>query len=106
LASCFAFRDKFPVSEGHTLVIPKRKVSDYFELGFREQSACWFLVNLIKVDLQNKFNPHGYNIGINVNEAGGQTIPHVHIHIIPRYKGDVEQPAGGVRGVIPSEKEY
>jgi diadenosine tetraphosphate (Ap4A) HIT family hydrolase len=106
LASCFAFRDKFPVSEGHTLVIPKRKVSDYFELSFREQSACWFLVNLIKADLQNKFNPDGYNIGINVNEAGGQTIPHVHIHIIPRYKGDVENPAGGVRGVIPGKKEY
>jgi diadenosine tetraphosphate (Ap4A) HIT family hydrolase len=63
-------------------------------------------VNLIKADLQNKFNPDGYNIGINVNEAGGQTIPHVHIHIIPRYKGDVENPAGGVRGVIPGKKEY
>jgi diadenosine tetraphosphate (Ap4A) HIT family hydrolase len=106
LASCFAFRDKFPVSEGHTLVIPKRKVSDYFELSFREQSACWFLVNLIKSNLQTEFNPGGFNVGLNVDEASGQTIPHTHIHIIPRYKGDVESPAGGVRGVIPGKKEY
>ena len=106
LASCFAFRDKFPVSKGHTLVIPKRKVSDYFELSFREQSACWFLVNLIKADLQKKFNPDGFNIGINVNEAAGQTVFHCHIHIIPRYEGDVENPRGGVRGVIDGKKEY
>jgi len=106
LASCFAFRDKFPVSKGHTLVIPKRKVSDYFELSFREQSACWFLVNLVKTDLQNQFNPDGFNIGINVNEAAGQTVFHCHIHIIPRYNGDVENPRGGVRGVIDGKKEY
>ncbi|WP_127844120.1 HIT family protein [Psychroflexus aestuariivivens] len=106
LASCFAFRDKFPVSEGHTLVIPKRQVSSYFELSFREQSACWFLVNLIKADLQKEFNPDGFNIGINVDEAAGQTIFHCHIHIIPRYKNDVENPRGGVRGVIPGKKEY
>ncbi|MFD0930972.1 bifunctional class I SAM-dependent methyltransferase/HIT family protein [Psychroflexus salinarum] len=106
LASCFAFRDKFPVSEGHTLVIPKRKVSNYFDLSFREQSACWFLVNLIKADLQDQFNPDGFTIGININEAAGQTISHVHIHIIPRYEGDVENPRGGVRGVIPEKKEY
>lgn len=106
LASCFAFRDKFPVSEGHTLVIPKRKVSDYFELSFKEQSACWFLVNLIKADLQDRFNPDGFTIGININEAAGQTISHVHIHIIPRYTGDVEHPRGGVRGVIPGKREY
>lgn len=106
LASCFAFRDKFPVSKGHTLVIPKRKVSNYFDLSFREQSACWFLVNLIKTDLQDKFNPDGFNVGINIEEAGGQTIPHAHIHIIPRYKGDVENPRGGIRGIIPDKKDY
>ena len=106
LASCLAFLDKFPVSRGHTLVIPKRKVSNYFELSFKEQSACWFLVNLIKNDLQKEFNPNGFNIGININEDAGQTIPHAHIHIIPRYSGDVENPSGGVRGVIPEKKEY
>ena len=106
LASCFAFRDKFPVSEGHTLVIPKRKVTNYFELSFKEQSACWFLVNLVKAELQKKYNPDGFNIGINVNQEAGQTVFHCHIHIIPRYKGDVENPRGGVRGVIDGKKEY
>lgn len=106
LASCFAFRDKFPVSKGHTLVIPKRKVANYFDLSFREQSACWFLVNLIKTDLHKQFNPDGFTIGINVNEAAGQSVFHCHIHIIPRYKGDVEHPRGGVRGVIDGKREY
>jgi len=106
LASCFAFRDKFPVSKGHTLVIPKRKVASYFELSFKEQSACWFLVNLIKEDLQKQFHPDGFNIGINTGESAGQTIFHCHIHIIPRHKGDVENPRGGVRGVIAEKKEY
>jgi diadenosine tetraphosphate (Ap4A) HIT family hydrolase len=106
LASCFAFRDKFPVSKGHSLVIPKRKVANYFELSFKEQSACWFLVNLIKADLQKQYKPDGFNIGINVDEPAGQTIFHCHIHIIPRYKNDVKNPRGGVRGVIPGKKEY
>jgi diadenosine tetraphosphate (Ap4A) HIT family hydrolase len=106
LASCFAFRDKFPVSKGHTLVIPKRKVSDYFELSFKEQSACWFLVNLVKGELQNELNPDGFNIGINSGEPAGQTVPHAHIHIIPRYNGDMENPRGGVRGVIPGKMSY
>lgn len=106
LASCFAFRDKFPVSEGHTLVVPKRKVANYFELSFKEQSACWFLVNLVKEELQKKFNPDGFNIGINVNQEAGQTIFHCHIHIIPRYKNDVKNPRGGVRGVIASKQNY
>ena len=106
LASCFAFRDKFPVAKGHTLVIPKRKVVNYFELSFKEQSACWFLVNLITTDLQKEFNPDGFNIGINIKEAAGQTIFHCHIHIIPRFTNDVKNPHGGVRGVIPGKKEY
>ncbi|QSS96116.1 HIT family protein [Psychroflexus sp. ALD_RP9] len=106
LASCFAFRDKFPVTKGHTLVIPKRQVANYFDLNFKEQSACWFLVNLIKADLQKQFSPDGFNIGININEAAGQTIFHCHIHIIPRYNNDVENPRGGVRGVIDGKKEY
>lgn len=106
LASCFAFRDKFPVSKGHTLVIPKREISDYFELSFREQSACWFFVNLIKSKLQDQYNPDGFTIGINNNKAAGQTISHAHIHIIPRYNNDVDNPRGGVRGVIPEKKDY
>lgn len=106
LATCFAFRDKFPVSKGHTLIVPKKVISNYFNLTFQEQSACWFLVNLIKGNIQEEFNPNGFNVGININETGGQTVKHCHIHVIPRYENDVEEPRGGVRGVIPSEKEY
>ena len=106
IATAFAIEDKFPVSKGHTLIIPKRKTESYFDLKFHEQSACWFLLNLIKEDLIKNYNPSGFNIGININEVAGQTVPHCHIHLIPRYKGDVENPRGGVRGVIPNKKEY
>lgn len=106
IASAFAFYDKFPVNKGHSLIVPKRNVADYFELSFKEQSACWFLVNLVKDYLTKTYSPDGYNIGININEKAGQTVPHCHIHIIPRYDGDVENPRGGIRGVIPEKKEY
>jgi len=102
----YAIFDKFPVSNGHTLVIPKKHCADYFDLSTEAQTACWAMVNLAKVLVENKFNPDGFNIGINVNETAGQTIPHVHIHLIPRYKGDVINPEGGIRGVIPSKAIY
>jgi diadenosine tetraphosphate (Ap4A) HIT family hydrolase len=105
-ATAFSFYDKFPVNKGHALVVPKRVVANYFDLTTNEQTACWLMINKVKEELQDKFNPDGFNIGININESAGQTISHVHIHIIPRYRGDVEQPRGGVRGVIPSKKEY
>lgn len=106
IATAFAIRDKFPVSEGHSLIIPKRNISNYFELQFHEQSACWFLVNLVKQEIEDRYKPTGFNIGININETAGQTVPQCHIHIIPRYDRDVENPKGGVRGVIPNKKEY
>ncbi|MGV8993374.1 MAG: HIT domain-containing protein [Flavobacterium sp.] len=105
-ATTFSFYDKFPVSLGHALIVPKRLVSTYFELTLKEQMASWIVANKVKGILQKKFNPDGFNIGINVNEAAGQTIWHSHIHIIPRYDGDVENPRGGVRGVIPNKKDY
>lgn len=105
-ATVYAFLDKFPANPGHALVIPKRHCADYFELSFREQSACWFMVNAIKKQLQQEYNPDGFNIGVNINLSAGQTISHVHIHLIPRYKGDVENPTGGVRGVIPNRQDY
>lgn len=105
-ATVYAIYDKFPVSEGHSLIIPKKHCADYFELSFKEQSACWFMVNHVKQLLIKKYNPDGFNIGINIHAAAGQTIPHMHIHLIPRYTGDVERPEGGVRGVIPEKKEY
>ena len=105
-ATAYAMYDKFPVNTGHILIIPKKHCADYFQLTFKEQSACWFMMNKAKEILTNTFNPDGFNIGINVNEAAGQTIPHVHIHLIPRYSGDVKEPEGGVRGVIPQNKTY
>ncbi len=105
-ATVFSFYDKFPVSKGHSLIVPKRLVSNYFDLTLKEQTACWIVANKVKDILQEKFNPDGFNIGVNINSDAGQTIWHSHIHIIPRYKGDVENPRGGIRGVIPNKKEY
>lgn len=102
----FAIYDGFPVNEGHTLIIPKRHTSNYFDLPLEEQIDCIELLNRVKKILQEKYNPDGFNVGINVNESAGQTIPHVHIHLIPRYIGDVEEPRGGVRGVIPERRSY
>lgn len=105
-ATAYAIYDKFPVSNGHTLIIPKRHCSDYFELSFKEQSACWFMLNKAKEILIERFKPEGFNVGVNIGEVAGQTIPHVHIHLIPRYSGDVKEPRGGVRGVIPEKRSY
>lgn len=103
---CYCVYDKYPVSKGHVLIIPKRHCADYFELSTTEQTACWAIVNDLKTILTIKYSPNGFNIGININEAAGQTVPHVHIHLIPRYKGDITEPEGGVRGVIPDKRLY
>lgn len=105
-ATVYAIYDKFPVNSGHALIIPKKHCADYFDLTFKEQSDCIFMLNKVKEVLLKRFNPDGFNIGININETAGQTVPHVHIHLIPRYKGDVENPKGGVRGVIPNKQKY
>ena len=101
-----AILDSFPISPGHTLVIPKRHVPDYFELTAEEQNELWQLVKRCKMILQDRFHPDGFNIGINVGEMAGQSIFHVHIHLIPRYKGDVKNPKGGVRHIIPGKGYY
>lgn len=105
-ATAYAIYDKYPVSEGHSLIIPKRHCADYFELSFKEQAACMFMLNKVKEIVASAFNPDGFNIGINVGGEAGQTVNHVHIHLIPRYKGDVIDPRGGVRGVIPDKQKY
>lgn len=102
----FAIYDGFPVNEGHSLIIPKRHTANYFDLSLEEQTDCFELLNRVKVILQERYNPNGFNVGININEAAGQTVSHVHIHLIPRYNGDVEEPRGGVRGVIPERRSY
>jgi diadenosine tetraphosphate (Ap4A) HIT family hydrolase len=105
-ATAYAIYDKFPVNDGHSLIIAKRHCANYFELTFKEQAACMFMLNKVKEIITIKFNPDGFNIGVNVGEKAGQTVDHVHIHLIPRYNGDIADPRGGVRGVIPQKKDY
>jgi diadenosine tetraphosphate (Ap4A) HIT family hydrolase len=105
-ATAYSIYDKYPVSAGHALIIPKKHCANYFDLTFKEQSACMFMLNKVKEIVSEKFNPDGFNIGINVGEKAGQTVNHVHIHLIPRYNGDVEEPRGGVRGVISEKQKY
>ena len=102
----FVIFDGFPVSEGHCLIVPKRVYSNYFDSTPDEMIGLHHLMVETKLHLDQKFKPDGYNIGNNCGEHSGQTVPHVHIHLIPRYKGDMENPRGGVRGVIPSKQKY
>ncbi|MGG3802678.1 HIT family protein [Metabacillus fastidiosus] len=102
----FAFYDKFPVNKGHLLIIPKRHVEEYFELTNEERTAIDVLLMEGKTLLDKTYEPDGYNIGINCGKAAGQTVFHVHVHLIPRYNGDMEDPRGGVRGVIPKKRIY
>lgn len=105
-ATAYAIYDKYPVSEGHTLIIPKKHYAEYFQLSFKEQSACWFMLNKAKDILKKRLNPDGFNVGINIGETAGQTVPHVHIHLIPRFKGDMENPRGGIRHCIRGKGYY
>ncbi len=105
-ATAYAILDKYPVSPGHALIIPKKHIADYFELSTHVKTALWIMTDRVKDLLTERFHPHGFNVGINVGSVAGQTVPHVHIHIIPRYAGDVENPRGGVRGVIPDKRNY
>jgi diadenosine tetraphosphate (Ap4A) HIT family hydrolase len=102
----FAIRDKFPVSPGHTLVIPKRVIPTWWEATREEQLALLELVDSVKVMLDHEYAPDGYNVGFNAGVAAGQTVDHLHIHVIPRYAGDMADPRGGVRHVIPSKGNY
>ncbi|MEE1302907.1 MAG: bifunctional class I SAM-dependent methyltransferase/HIT family protein [Bacteroidales bacterium] len=105
-ATCVAFYDGYPTSPGHALIIPKRHVANYFDLTNHEREAMNLMLQYVKNKIDERFHPDGYNIGINVNQAAGQTVFHVHIHLIPRYKGDVKDPRGGVRGVLPHKQKY
>ena len=99
-------RDGFPVSAGHTLIIPKRHVGSFFALFPDERADLLKLLDTAKKETDLKFTPDGYNIGINDGSAAGQTIPHLHIHLIPRYSGHRTDPRGGVRWIIPEKADY
>ena len=102
----YVIYDNYPVSSGHILIIPYRHVSDYFELTDKEKIALQSLLEKSKTLLINERKPDGFNIGVNVGAAAGQTVWHVHMHLIPRYIGDMKNPRGGVRGVIPDKQNY
>ena len=102
----FATYDGYAVSKGHMLFMTKRHVDNFFNTTLEEKVAIFELVNEAKKILDEKYSPDGYNIGMNCGVAAGQSIMHIHVHLIPRYSGDVENPRGGVRGVIPQKQNY
>jgi diadenosine tetraphosphate (Ap4A) HIT family hydrolase len=101
-----AAADAFPVSEGHTLIIPKRHISSIFDTTEEELVHIFKLVTQTRELLNEQFQPQGLNIGINDGVAAGQTVMHLHIHLIPRYKGDQSDPRGGVRWIFPDKAKY
>lgn len=100
------YKDGFPVSPGHTVVIPKRHFPTLFDATEAEQQALLRALKVCKTLLDAEHHPDGYNIGINQGVAGGQSVPHLHIHVIPRYLGDKADPKGGVRWVLPEKAKY
>ncbi len=101
-----AFFDSFPVSKGHTLIIPKRHVETYFDLSKEENDAIFELSIIVKKYLDEKYHPDGYNVGYNVGIYGGQSVMHCHMHVIPRYQGDIDNPRGGIRKIVKGLKKY
>ncbi len=103
----YASYDSYPVSDHHCLIIPKRHIKDYFDMTNDELIACNDLIQIVKNEILSKdLNVKGFNIGTNAGKIAGQSIMHCHIHLIPRREGDVDNPQGGVRSVIPNKQHY
>ncbi len=102
----FTVRDTLPLSPGHTLILPKRHIASIFEATKEEVAALWEAIQQARRGLIREFSPDGFNIGINDGLASGQTILHLHIHLIPRYKGDMPDPRGGIRWIFPEKAKY
>jgi diadenosine tetraphosphate (Ap4A) HIT family hydrolase len=105
-ALAVAVLDSFPLNPGHTLIIPRRHIADLFELSNEGLAALWALLPVAKQVIDAQHAPPAYNVGVNVGSAAGQTVAHVHVHLIPRFPGDVPDPRGGVRWVVPSRAAY
>ena len=105
-AHAVAIADGYPISRGHSLILSRRHVEDLFDLSAEEAASLWALVPAVRIAIETTHSPAGFNVGVNVGAAAGQTIGHVHVHVIPRYLGDVEDPRGGVRWVIPDRADY
>jgi diadenosine tetraphosphate (Ap4A) HIT family hydrolase len=101
-----AFPDGFPLAPGHSLIVPRRHEPDFLALTDAEQAAVWGLVGAVRRRLDAQFHPQGYNLGVNIGAAAGQTVWHAHLHVIPRYSGDVPDPRGGVRWILPARARY
>lgn len=101
-----AFPDGFPVTPGHALIVPKRHIVSFFEATREEQTALLDLLTVMRQLLLEEQSPNGFNIGINDGPAAGQTVMHLHIHLIPRYAGDTDDPRGGVRWIMPQKAPY
>jgi len=101
-----AFPDAFPLSPGHVLIVPRRHEPDFWALRETEKAALWELVTPVKHHIESRLSPHGYNVGVNIGEAAGQTVGHAHLHVIPRYRGDVPDPRGGIRWILPDRARY
>ena len=101
-----AISDAYPVNPGHALIVSRRHVADVFELSADEQAALWALLPIVSRTLDEQYSPAGYNVGVNIGAAAGQTVGHVHVHVIPRYDGDVADARGGVRWVLPDRANY
>jgi diadenosine tetraphosphate (Ap4A) HIT family hydrolase len=101
-----AIWDAFPLTEGHTLVVPRQHVASLYELTPAEQADLWTLVADVRARLRERFNPDGFTIGVNDGPSAGQTVGHAHIHVVPRRLGDVPDPRGGIRWVVPGRAAY
>jgi diadenosine tetraphosphate (Ap4A) HIT family hydrolase len=102
----FIIYDGFPISQGHALIIPKRHIESFFDATTEERDALLAGLDTAKQVIENNYEPDSYNIGINDGQAAGQTVAHLHIHLIPRYEGDVMDPRGGVRWIMPEKADY
>lgn len=102
----FALGDGYPVSDGHALIVPKRHVGSWFDATSEEQAELLQAISIVREGIEASRSPDGYNIGINDGAAAGQTVAHLHLHVIPRYEGDVPDPRGGIRWVIPERARY
>lgn len=101
-----AFFDASPLSPGHALIVPRRHEPNLFALTVKEHDALWRLLRPVRAVIEQRYHPQGYNVGVDVGAAGGQTVGHVHLHLIPRYAGDVDDPRGGIRWIIPAKARY
>lgn len=103
---CYVIKDQFPVSPGHILIIPYEHTENWFTAAEEIRLDMMKALHSVKEKIDSDYEPHGYNIGANCGEVAGQSVMHLHVHLIPRYQGDMEDPKGGVRGVIPSKQKY